>query len=514
MSAPLEQRQRQVVPRWRSFEEARRLGELDPLGPPKSRTVPDTIHLLQARENWQEAVEHGDHRLAASWAGDVMGDAMARGEPDRAVDAAIYVLEQEDQAPRLIVSLARRLVHLAGQQPTHLELPVIASREIEHARTQIRNLRHRLRGNPHNPVAWVDLARAYTTTGAAKKATRAMTVALGAGNGNRFVLRSAARLYLHAQEPDLAHQVLDGAGRRSGDPWLLASELAVAHLSGMPLRSTREARRMANDDGFSAFERSELRSAIATLELSAGNEKRARKLFDASLADPHENSLAQVTWASEKTPRVHVPEGLMSTPESYEARAREAAGRGDWSEALEQSLYWLHAEPFSADAAIHASYVATVGSGQHQVAVDITTEALAANPTSAILRNNRAYALANLGRLEDASIELRAMRDLVDDSRLRVPLLATSGLVAYRAGALKLGRGLYREAIDVARTLANREDVLVLAWLHFAHEEARAGGDERDAVVREARDIGNRWRRPDVVALLDRIDAMVPELRE
>lgn len=508
MSEPLEQSQRQVVPRWRDFRDAIRVGELGSSGsrPPEHQL--DDAHLRAAREIWERAINKGNETLARIVAPDVMGNALLLGRPHEAADVARHVLDSGSDASPLVEHLAHRVMRTQGEQQP-LELPVPSGTvEIEEAAVQVRLLRHRLAANPHNPIGWVELARAYTITGATEKATRAITVALGRGNENRFVLRAAARFFVHLEQPDRAVRVLSGTDAGERDPWLLASELAITHLSGQRPRSTRRARRLATDNAFSPFERSELLSAIATLELSSGSDKRARKLFAASLVDPHENSLAQVEWASERVARIHVSSELLETPDSYEARARDAAQRGAWDEALQQTLYWQHAEPFSVEAAIHGSYVAAVGLGDFLTGRDIARQGLASNPSSAVLRNNLAYAEANLGSLEAATEQLRLMRSLVEERRLQVPYLATSGLVAYRSGDFETGRSFYHAAVEAAEKLPDASHVQALVWAHFAQEELRIRGDQRADLVQQAQAAAKGWQRADIRALLLRIEQL------
>lgn len=508
MSEPLEQPQRQVVPRWRDFTDAVRLGELGSTRRQLAPHTSDESHLLAARDVWDRAINRGNETLAHLAAPDVLANALLLGKPELAVDVAQRVLSSDgDVSPTpLVGGLARRVTGaMLGHQ--RLELPVEAQiGQVRSAQARVRRLRHRLAANPHNPIGWVELARAYTITGVTERAIRAMTVALGHGGQNRFILRAAARLFVHVDQLDRAIAILSTPGIPKNDPWLLASELAISHLAGRPTGSMRAARRIADDASLSQFERSELQSAIATLELSSGKDKKARRLFNASLVDPHENSLAQAEWASEKAGHIRVPRSLFGTPDSYEARARDSAGRGDWNVALQQSLYWQHAEPFSVAAATHGSYVASVGLGDFEAGREIASQGLASNPRSAVLRNNLAYAEACLGNLYAATEQLRQMHSLIDSRRLYVPYFATSGLVAYRLGNVEGGRAQYRRAIECTKALPDGEQVQALVWAHFAQEELRARGDQGAEIVQQAQEAGRPWRRADIRLLLSRLD--------
>lgn len=507
MSTPFDPRQRQVIPRWRGFREALGAGELGPVGQANAPIAASDLELSESLSNWHTAISGGDHRLAMFLAAEVMAKSMILGEPERAAQVASHVLSRHD-APPLVEGVALRLVTYLSAPDKEVPRTAIAS-DIKLAHHRVRELRHRLSENPNNPIAWVELSRAATTAGLTDKALRAMTVALGRAAGNRYVLRSAARLFVHTSDLDRAYRVLEGAGAARNDPWLLASEIAVAHLARRSAKSMRAGRRVADDASYSLFERSELFSALATLEMSSGNDRRARKLFDASLRQPHENSLAQAAWASEKIATIHIPDALFRTPGSYEARAREAVAHGEWREAYTQSIHWKQDEPFSSTAAMHASHAAAIGLSDHESAIAVTEEALAANPNNAVLRNNLAYSLAHTGNVDRAVRELDLMRSLVDEPRVKVAYLATSGLVSYRGGDLAQGRGLYLSAVEIARMLPDAGHLLELVWVNFAHEEVYAGGDPRSAVVQEALAMAHKSQKPDVLVILSRVESLL-----
>lgn len=508
MSAPPADRQRQVVPRWRSFTEAILAGELAPASSRDAGTDPDLpAAVASAQKSWAAAVDAKQTDLATLLAADVIGASLAGGRPDLAADAIDSVLANAD-APPAIRALASRASRKSDDQ-VQLELPVTTD-EGDAARVLVRSLRRRLAVNPKNAVGWVDLARAFATLGSPRKALRAMDVAVQLGPENRFVLRSASRLYVHVADPERAHRLLSEGARSAHDPWLLASQLAVGHLSDRPLGSMRPARRLAEDTTFSAFERSELFAALATLELSAGNDKRSKKLFGHSLEDPHENSLAQAEWASGRT-TLQVPQVLLETPDSYEARARDAEARGAWRDAYRQTTYWLHAEPFSAAPAVHGSYVASIGMRDYGAAIDIARAGIMANPHDVTLRNNLAFSLAASGDVDAAAAELDAVRHLVRDPRDRVLLAATGGMVAYRSGDVASGRTLYRKALDMARATRETARLVPLAAIHFATEEVRAGGTESETLLAEARDQAKGVAAADASELVRQMEELAAE---
>ena len=151
---------------------------------------------------------------------------------------------------------------------------------------QVRILRHLLRTEPRDPIAWVELSRTYAILGLREQAERSMAVALQLAMNNRFVLRSASRLWIYLDDPERAHDIIGRADRTCYDPWLLAAEIAIGSIDKKTPRFVKAARLMLSRGQFSPAHISELASAVATLELASGSIKKSKKLFGRSLEHP------------------------------------------------------------------------------------------------------------------------------------------------------------------------------------------------------------------------------------
>src|SRR5437868_434116 len=152
-----------------------------------------------------------------------------------------------------------------------------------------------------------------------------MDVAVGLAPTNRFVLRSASRLYIHVGRKGKAHHILERAESTKYDPWLLSAEIAAASAAERTSKLVRSGERMIEDESIPIFQKNELGSAIATLELAHGKIKRARNLFRDALTAPTENTVAQADWALRKKYMdaldVDLDRVRFATPRSFEASA-------------------------------------------------------------------------------------------------------------------------------------------------------------------------------------------------
>src|SRR5437870_228380 len=110
-----------------------------------------------------------------------------------------------------------------------------------------------------------------------------MDTALALAPENRFILRSAARLYLHIGEGRRAHRILLEADALLHDPWILSAEVAIAAVMGKSSKHIKRARKILEAERFKPIHLSELASAIGTVEARAGNRKRSRQFVERSL---------------------------------------------------------------------------------------------------------------------------------------------------------------------------------------------------------------------------------------
>jgi tetratricopeptide (TPR) repeat protein len=293
-------------------------------------------------------------------------------------------------------------------------------------------------------------------------------MALAFGGENRFILRSATRFLLHIGQTNDAHEILRQATATRRDPWLLAAEIAVASAANRSPRLARLGAGVLAEQSDPAHT-TELASALATLELTAGNVRAARKLFRQALHSPTENSVAQAEWASRQNIGLEISERTLATPGSFEARAFEARAAGAWERALHEARQWFYDQPFSRHAASLASYLASVPLERYDECAEIARVGLIATPRDPLLLNNLTFALASSGRVVEAEEHFREIPAGAFVGSVKATLLATQGLLCYRRGLLEEGRKHYLEAIDVAKGKGDAFQA-ALAALYFARE--------------------------------------------
>lgn len=464
MSAAKRTENREVIPRWRGLASTAahlELASTDAHAPvvPEPSATNDEILRERAR----------DFRASRtlSFAADLLSASLVLGPvPDTMVAAELIL--KDDRSSDMVRATARSVVSSAESEQS--SMPAGVAQGPDHDRREIRRLRRGLRANPRSAIRWAEMARYYTNGGQVTKALNAMRLAVAMAPTDRYVLRCAARLSIHDNDPEAALRTLAQAkSAMLSDPWLLASELAISAVAGRSSRHVKHARSMLASGAHSPFARSELTSALATMELHAGDSRRARRLFNAALVDPNENSVAQAEWASKHIAGLTLAEEQVER--SPEALATETAETDDIDATLRATWEWLLDQPFSAHPAIFGSYHASKFM-QFEEGERLAAHGLRANPRDSLLLNNRAFCLAALGRWAEAESILTDV-DQVAPASERPTITATRGLIRFRAGDAAEGRRLYHEAI--AR-MDDDPPTKIRAQIMLASEELRAGG--------------------------------------
>lgn len=468
--------ERRLIPRWRSSREAVNAGELRSTQLKKHVSTP-TLEVPQfdaLKDEWNES-------KSSELAAEIVSSAITLGRSnERPVqEAAQYLIE--DNTTTDLRAIAHRIVDgklgiVANPTPFSFD-PDVARAEL---RSQIAVHKRRVRVYPKNALAWTDLARLYTAMGQQDKAKAAIRVATALGPNNRFVLRAAARFFVHSDGKHREDHIQEGLHylRKShlmrDDPWIMAAEISLSSILEETPNSLKWARQLADEDSMDPWDSSELNGALATLAIQRGGIGKPGKLFNKSLRAPTENALAQAQWASDKHKVIQVSERTfegIQTP-AFEALALKHRAERKWDQVIVDCRAWSAMEPTSTRPLVLGAFVAEAALENGEIAREFSERALLIAPNESWAHNNLAVALAYLGRLDEASAHASRyqVHELAEDS---VPVyFATQGLLAYRRGQRNEGLHLYLKA---ARTEAAQKDAglrALILW-HLLREEAK-----------------------------------------
>ena len=503
MSTSVRQTPRRIIPRWRDSSVAANTGELKPLTGPRSVHSVTSEELANRISDWRK---HQSLAFATDLvsAGIVLG-AEGNGEVKRAVG---YIRSLKENAPMSATRLAT-FVARGPQDITQTPIELNDDKSIQtSSREQIKELKTRVRNYPRNALAWVDIARHYAMLGASRQSVRSMDIGLAISPDNRFVLRSAARLYVHVGEEDKAYEILRRSPATRRDPWLRAAEIAVAGLTNKVPRRLRSTRKGLSTGNFDPAHISELASAVATVELTAGSVKSARRLFNLGLREPTENAVAQADWATDHISGISLNEHHFRLPRTFEARAVEHFAELEFSECVAECGRWLDDEPFSTRPLELATYTLIVGLEDYQAAIAFARRGLISNPENFLLRNNLIVAIAEDGCVDRAKKEYEVIKPSNLDDWERTYWLATRGLLAFKEYDEQRGRKLYEEAVACARSQPDEQSE-ALALVHWAYEEFRSGMVlEADKLVERATQLSSSSSSTNMKIALERYERL------
>jgi len=452
MTAALLDRRRHLLPRWRSPRLAAVAGELS--------TRPNTARV-------QHLEAELEHRLRS----------VDSARPEDVLSAVVELLIAARAANEKEVAQTARNLILGDQTASIALRDTVEALDLRSAPSPndpaaiIANARRRLLHQPHSPITWMELARGRLLLGDTRDARRALLVARNLAPTDRLISRAYARFLVHESQFDEAHALLARHPRLVVDPWLQASEIAVARLAGRTAVSLSRVRYDLRSRTTPVTEWSELSAAVATAEFEAGNSGRARSLMRLAIEGGHDNALAQALSLQRDGLRVSdeaLEEKVMRHPLGFEARMQRAFIGADWEGVWSEGRQWQEDQGFSTQPSYVLTVVASVGLLDPERTLEAAQMGLAAKASDATVRNNHAYALLLLGRTTEASAILDSVQSKLETLPLdeRTALTATKGLLAYRTGNEALGAALYTEAARLAESGGRKRTALAATLYH------------------------------------------------
>jgi tetratricopeptide (TPR) repeat protein len=478
------EKDRKIVPRWRSFRASFGSFKREQIEPP-----------ITVSNSLQSNIEDWNRERSLWTALDVVGGAIVENRLDLAVDALHQVRIDPQTPPAALAMIDEHEWNHSDEEQFDLSVE-------RRSREEIRASRIRLAEYPYDAIEWIELARSFTTLGLLEKAERCISVALTLAPADVFVLRSSSRFFIQQDDPERAQWILTKTPRTLKDPWLLSSEIAAASVAGRESPLLKFARRLEQGD-FRNEDLTELRAALATAELDSGSFHHGKKLLRRSLKGANENSLAQIQWMDHTRLGNIIDTSMAKPPNENEAAAWRSFFEGRWDDSAAKSLEWFKDQPFSLNAGIFCSYVLADLAGLPEKALGILAIALKANADNPRLKNNLAFSLIQINKLDKAAEVLSSiLKD--SDSAEYSTLEATAGLLAFRKGFPDQGRLLYLSAIDRFQ----REGVLDQAGraaTFLALEEVRSRTPESPTAVKRAHELTKNNARKDVAMKLEEL---------
>ena len=447
-----------VIPRWRSFTHTSSVGEL---------SSPGTVKRVSLESEIPDKISNWKHSPSITSAGELVQISIIEAKIEsEAISAAEYLVSKSNVARSALVELAQKMLNRVNTQDSEVDRNELQPCEVK------AELLNGLRVYKRNPFAWVDLARVNLILGKKKLAERNIQEALKIAPNNRFVIRSASRLYLSLDDPLMAYRVVKNCNATPFDPWLLAAEFSLAKLNKKGPHFMREGRALVKDSNFSPRQLSELNSALAMLELSRGKPRIAKKLFQQSLRDPTGNAVAQAKWVilmENKNFLLDFPD-FNEVYDTEEAEVYHYLNESKYKEAIEACKCWSETEKFSIrpiETGVSIASLIKDYKGALSI-IDGVSECQKQSPT---LLNLKAYTLAQLGQLDVAEESLKKI-DETNQVELAISL-ANWGMIKFRRKDYCQGVENYERALSLFKQKRKTKQLNV-AKIFYACEAANS----------------------------------------
>ncbi len=493
MASFFQERERRVIPNFRSFSKTSALGELsDPSRDLKPKVWEDKDFFFLKNE-WLSNTDVGH-------AADLMSVGLIINPRDpEVINAARFILQQESTASLSQINLAHFIINGKpysndihfGTLSTFIE-----DNNLPQIRRKINSIKSSLGNFPQNTLGYVELARLYSILGQEKQAKYAMLKALYLGKNNRYVLRSAARLFAHFGEFDIPHTFLMKSDIIRFDPWVLSAEISLSAIHGNISTLIKRGIALIESDRYNPFSVTELAAGIGTIVYYNGPKKKSKKLFERALIKPNDNSLAQVRWISNKEHILNLyPFEFTEVPNKFEAMALDNYYTGNWELTTRNCEEWFLDMPFIKTPITLGSFVSSLLDDQ-RTAIDFCKAGMISHPNDPQIMNNLAYHLSLDNRIGEAEATLEKVNlNEIQNEIDRTCLIATMGLIQFRKGNSDLGRELYNKAIENAIGIKNN-NLKWLAIMNLVREEMNTNIDFRNQARRYLSDIPDETGNP------------------
>ena len=510
MSVHAPDKERRLLPRWRTLSESIRQGELQfPYKLKEKQITTESatqLNTLVARWLKKPNIDNATELISAG---------VVVGKNIEVENAAKLLVDSGDSVAPAIVRVSKSLLGESPEQYSQNDSTLTGDEDLTQIYRKISNFKHRVRISPRDAISWVELARLHTVLGQIEPASRCVEIAISLAPENRFVLRVASRFFVHSDAADKGLFIIRKSRAVAEDPWLQAAEISLSEITDASSKYLKKGISSILQNKWTPRHSAELSGAAATMLKAEGNLKKARKLFRLSVRDPNENALAQAEWASIHGWAPQVPYEIWETCVAPEASALHERQALHWEQAIRACVEWNHMEPTSSRPLTLGTFISLVALEDSEKAIFFMEKARQLNPSDQMIVNNLVVAHAYKGDINKAS-QLSNDLSLSKVAKNSKPIyIATKGLLAYRMNDFEKGRDLYLSAIKDAAE-KNLENTKVLAIWHMLREESKLGTPKLEEIVER---LSQKFKHvtllyPEILALKQNIDHSLKKPRD
>lgn len=471
---------RRLIPKWRPVATTLQTPDAVPIPVARSQA------LVSDSEEFDFAIKHWRQTKTPGALGDVLSFGVHPDLAEKVATLGYEALRTGASVTTVQRLLIRDIAKHHGLIPASFEGAISSSDDVHPFQGPIRSVRALLKSAPDNALALLDYAQFQAAVGRIDRAERAIRTALALRPDNRLVLRTAARFFVHAGKPDLGHALIRRHVRTATDPWLMASEIALADAAKTQSQFLGKAKRLLFEHKkIAAGQITELAGAVSMAELASGNLKRARETQRQALLAPNDNVIAQAVELRSKLGLqlggVTIERAIAASSEARVLQAWVDAAPGDVATYARE---WHVVEPFSSRPVQMLSTLCAY-QGDHEAALRWIRVGLLADPADQGLLINLAYVQV-LGRDYVAAAAVLRRLKAMKLSEVEPFTLATEGLMAYQHGAFAAGDVYYGTAVAMLDR-SRRPEVSAYCLLNQALAARENEHPDSEAILAKAK---------------------------
>lgn len=477
---------RRLIPKWRPVASTLKTTEAKPTLERKPEEFTGNADEFEKAVNlWLDTKEPG-----------VLGDVLSFSVHPELNERAISIGEEALRIGAQVTQAQKSLIRDIRDEPM-----IIQSGAHFPFQRPIQKLRDILRNTPDNPLALLDYAQFQLAVGKKRASERALKTALSLSPNNRIILRTLARFLVHIKEAEHAHRLIYRHANTLHDPWLMASEIALANAAGTKSRFIMSGQQyLKTRPDINPAHITELAGAIAVEELHSGHMKSAREIYMKALFAPNDNVIAQaVTCRDEFGIDLHTQAVTQAIQSSSEALTLQAMLDFKPELMLEYAAIW-HAEESFSSRPIQLLAMIYAYTGDFTNGLRWIQAGLIANPDDPGLLVSLAYIYAQLGKEKES---FAAMNKLLNADAAYSPYcMATTGLIQYSHGRYEIGDNLYERAI-IEFKKRNLHAVATFCLIHQVFSAADYNHPEVNRIIAGAQTAMREHPSQDALLLLN-----------
>lgn len=361
------------------------------------------------------------------------------------------------------------------------------STELLDIQSKISKIRNLLREYPNDSLLWNDLSFYYAILGEEKKSEKIMNIAFNASNKHPLIARNFSRLLLNQKDPEKALYILKKTSLLKQNPVIASADMAIKSTFKIGKIDLKNALNLLSNKKINQILKSELFASLGTIEIENGATVNGRKLFSQALTYPTENTIAQAHWMSRNN-YIQLKNSQLNLMPSVEGKVIDHYANKEYVLCRDSLIELYKFQPFSEIPIVDAGYISLMALDDPIYAVKLYDDYKHITSHSFMAQNNKAVALLDLNRVDEAQALIRQLSQLAKSAREQYVLTATEALLCYRVNLYEIGKNLYQRAAKCFLDENMMTDYAKVLY-HYGIEEMVVKEQEGIKLLEKSRDL-------------------------